>query len=208
MQRMIVAPVSIFDKFKEMIEDNKHLSDLDLEMKKILYCKKLNDFTKWQNYRQVLQKYLLLKKQKTQMFNNVIDKGPLVKTSNAMDNVALKNIKIEKIKREYPEEFDDDDDDGKSNDDDDEDEIPLKQIDDIGITPIKNISKKKIFYHDLSAENEFESASESNFHQNDEIGLNSTMKNTKTGRVLRSQIKRTKGEGKIDEKGLKWSWYK
>lgn len=211
MHRMIVAPPSIFDKWKEIMEDNKHLSDLDLEMKKILYSKKMNDFTKWQNYRQVLLKYLLCNKQKRQMFSNFISKGSLVKTSSAIDSVMPKNIKVEKIKRDDP--GDDDPDDDKTDDEDN----PMKTIEDLDITPIKNISGKRKFYHDLSTENAFESASEFNHDDGDdnEIGLNSTMTKSvpKAGRVLRSQKKQIIGTepstAENTKTSMKWTpWYK
>jgi len=57
MQRMIVMPPEIFNKFKDLIENDKNLNILDQKMKNVLYNKKLKPLQKWHLYRQNLIKY-------------------------------------------------------------------------------------------------------------------------------------------------------
>jgi len=62
LQRMIVIPPEIFEKFKHLVLEDEQLTDLDKMMKSILYNKKLNDLNKWHLYRQNLIKYSSMKR--------------------------------------------------------------------------------------------------------------------------------------------------
>ena len=62
LQRMIVIPPEIFEKFKHLVLGDEQLTDLDKMMKSILYNKKLNDLNKWHLYRQNLIKYSSVKR--------------------------------------------------------------------------------------------------------------------------------------------------
>lgn len=70
LQRMIVIPPDTFERWKNIVVEDKKLSDLDQEMKKILYNNKLNDIDKWHFYRQNLLRYLNAKQEQRQNINN------------------------------------------------------------------------------------------------------------------------------------------
>lgn len=75
LQRMIVIPPEVFDKWKHIITEDTKLSDLDKRMKTILFDKNINDINKWHQYRENLLKY------------SFIQKGSL-KTSHAMPPIT------------------------------------------------------------------------------------------------------------------------
>lgn len=62
LQRMIVIPSDTFDRWKKIVMEDKKLSDLDREMRNILFNHKLNTVKKWHLYRQNLLKYLNVKR--------------------------------------------------------------------------------------------------------------------------------------------------
>lgn len=57
LQRMIVIPPDVFDKWKHIITEDEKLTQLDKKMKNIIYNKHLNDIDKWHQYRENLLKY-------------------------------------------------------------------------------------------------------------------------------------------------------
>lgn len=62
LQRMIIIPPDIFNKWKHIITEDQKLSELDKSMKKILYNTNINDINKWHQYRENLLKYTFSKK--------------------------------------------------------------------------------------------------------------------------------------------------
>lgn len=62
LQRMIVIPPDVFDKWKHIITEDEKLTQLDKKMKNIIYNKNLNDIDKWHQYRENLLKYSFAKK--------------------------------------------------------------------------------------------------------------------------------------------------
>ena len=62
LERMIIIPPEIFDKWKHIITEDQNLSELDRKMKTILYDKNLNNINKWYQYRENLLKYSFSKK--------------------------------------------------------------------------------------------------------------------------------------------------
>lgn len=62
LQRMIVIPPAIFEKFKHIVLEDDQLSSLDKNMKSILHNKKLSDLNKWHLYRQHLLNYSSIKR--------------------------------------------------------------------------------------------------------------------------------------------------
>lgn len=62
LQRMIVIPPEVFDKWKHIITEDEKLSDLDKRMKTILFNKSINDINKWHQYRENLLKYSFIRK--------------------------------------------------------------------------------------------------------------------------------------------------
>lgn len=62
LQRMIVIPPEIFEKWKHIISEDQKLSILDKKMRDILFNSKLNDINKWYQYRENLLKYSFSKK--------------------------------------------------------------------------------------------------------------------------------------------------
>lgn len=63
LQKMFIIPPEIFEKWKHMTMMDKRLSDLDRQMKSVLYNNKLPDMEKWHLYRQNLQKHIHSAKQ-------------------------------------------------------------------------------------------------------------------------------------------------
>ncbi len=55
LQKMIVIPSNVFEQWKT-IEDEK-LTELDKSMKKILFNSKLDNITKWNQYKEILYKF-------------------------------------------------------------------------------------------------------------------------------------------------------
>jgi hypothetical protein len=95
LQRMIVIPSHTFEKWKNIVIHDQKLSDLDKNMKLILNNTKLNDFTKWQLYRQNLIKFT----NSARMFN----KSTKSKLQSANNNKRLMDVSTETrriIKRE------------------------------------------------------------------------------------------------------------
>jgi len=74
LQRMIVIPPEIFEKFKHIVLEDAQLSSLDKNMKSILRNKKLSDLSKWHLYRQNLLNYSSIKRKNAHR-NNF--KGPI-----------------------------------------------------------------------------------------------------------------------------------
>lgn len=62
LQRMIVIPPDIFEKFKHAVLEDGQLTELDKNMKSILHNNKLTDLNKWHLYRQNLIKYSSMKR--------------------------------------------------------------------------------------------------------------------------------------------------
>lgn len=90
MQRMIVVPPTVFEKWKKIFVADKQLSDLDLEMKRVLYSKNMNNTDKWHLYRQNLMRYLMVSRKKREQTSEkplMIDK----------DSQYDKHVKDEKI---------------------------------------------------------------------------------------------------------------
>lgn len=69
LQRMIVIPPDTFERWKNIVVEDKKLSELDREMRKILYDNKLNTISKWYHYRQNLLKYLNTNRKRHIMHN-------------------------------------------------------------------------------------------------------------------------------------------
>lgn len=78
LQRMLVIPPTLFEKWRELILEDKHLTDLDLKMKKIIKLKNVPTGKKWYLYRQQLmmeanrrrnKPYLFEKNKKKHIFN-------------------------------------------------------------------------------------------------------------------------------------------
>lgn len=62
LQRMIIIPPEVFNKWKHIITEDQKLTDLDKKMKNIIYNNNLNDIDKWYQYRENLLKYSFAKK--------------------------------------------------------------------------------------------------------------------------------------------------
>lgn len=57
LQRMIVIPSEVFEKYKHIFHEDNFLSELDKKMRKILIDKNLNQIDKWHQYRENLLKF-------------------------------------------------------------------------------------------------------------------------------------------------------
>lgn len=57
LQRMIIVPPEVFDKWKHIIVEDEHLSELDKSMKSIINKRNMNDIDKWHHYRENLLKF-------------------------------------------------------------------------------------------------------------------------------------------------------
>lgn len=57
LQRMIIVPPEVFEKWRHIITEDSQLSKLDKKLKNIIYNKQMNDIDKWHQYRENLMKY-------------------------------------------------------------------------------------------------------------------------------------------------------
>lgn len=91
---MFIVPPEIFEKWKDFLVEDKRLSDLDKQMKNILYNNKITDLEKWQLYKQNLQKYINTKSGIS--FNNKIniDNNNREILHKQMENVGVQTNKI------------------------------------------------------------------------------------------------------------------
>lgn len=62
LQRMIIIPPDVFDKWKHIITEDQKLSQLDKSMKSIINNKNMNEIDKWHQYRENLLKFSFAKK--------------------------------------------------------------------------------------------------------------------------------------------------
>lgn len=92
LQRMIVIPGDTFERWKKIVTEDKKLSNLDREMKKILFNNKLNDVSKWHFYRQNLLKYLNTKRRHNNVATQYLDAN--IQT----DPVKYKHKKLQTLK--------------------------------------------------------------------------------------------------------------
>ncbi len=67
LQRMIIIPPEVFDKWKNIITEDQQLSQLDKSMRNIIYNKNLNEIDKWHHYRENLLKFSFANKGKGDM---------------------------------------------------------------------------------------------------------------------------------------------
>lgn len=101
MQRMIVIPPDTFERWKKIIIEDKKLSGLDQEMKKILYDSKLNTLSKWHHYRQNLFKYLHGKRKHNRRFTESFTNTPssvdpeITTSGKETRRVKYKNTKMQ-----------------------------------------------------------------------------------------------------------------
>lgn len=72
LQRMIVIPPEVFEKWKHIITEDQNLSTLDKHMKNILYNKNLNNVNKWHQYREKLLKYSFAKPERKYKYNHIL----------------------------------------------------------------------------------------------------------------------------------------
>lgn len=98
LQRMIMIPPEVFDKWKHIITEDQNLNDLDRNMKKILYDKKINNINKWHQYQQILLKYSFAKKGKTD-FNQIVK--PITSEKTIQTNRIPKSQKYQQTDEDF-----------------------------------------------------------------------------------------------------------
>lgn len=96
---MIVIPPDTFERWKNIMVQDKNLSDLDQKMKKILYNNKLNDVDKWHLYRQNLLKYLNAKQEQRQNISN-LTKSPVI-TEAQKKYLSDMNTQTESVNKKH-----------------------------------------------------------------------------------------------------------
>lgn len=97
LQRMIVIPPEIFDKWKHIIVEDKKLTELDKNMKNILYNKSLNDINKWHRYNENLLKYSFAKKDKC-VFNSPVPVPVTSESSTQTHRIYQKDKEVQQGK--------------------------------------------------------------------------------------------------------------
>ena len=97
LERMIIIPPEIFDKWKHIITEDQNLSELDKKMKAILYDKNLNNINKWHQYRENLLKYSFSKKNNPKLD---ISLKPITSEKSMQTNRVLKMNKKNQTKDE------------------------------------------------------------------------------------------------------------
>lgn len=93
LQRMIVIPPEIFEKFKHIVTEDQKLTELDKKMKTILYDKNLNDINKWHQYRENLMKYSFAKKDKCDLSHLI--KSPVMENSSQTNKLHTRHKEIQ-----------------------------------------------------------------------------------------------------------------
>ena len=95
LERMIIIPPEIFDKWKHIITEDQNLSELDRKMKTILYDKNLNNINKWHQYRENLLKYSFSKKNNPKFD---ISLKPITSEKSMQTNRVVKTNQINQTK--------------------------------------------------------------------------------------------------------------
>lgn len=116
LQRMIIIPPDVFEKWRHIIIDDKRISELDRKMKNIIYNKNLNDIDKWYHYRENLLKYTFNRKNDKLNINELkrSSKPSAITSEKESQTNYLKKEKLETIDEETQTQFNDDE-EGENN---------------------------------------------------------------------------------------------
>lgn len=91
LKKMYLLSESTFQKIKDIEDTERNFTTLDRAMREILYNKKNNTHDKWQKYLNLLNKYIMLRKQLVARHGETTDKKTEDKTQKKVNDHSKKN---------------------------------------------------------------------------------------------------------------------